>query len=85
MLNNHVFGEQDIQFETSNYPEANYLNDFVSIRLPIFMIHGNHDDPVGIEYLSNIDFLNTTKQINYFGKIRNMERIEVEPILLTKG
>jgi len=85
ILNENVFGAQNVQFETEGYPVANYNNDFLSVKLPIFMIHGNHDDPTGLEYLSNVDFLHSARQINYFGKIRNMEEIEIEPILLTKG
>jgi double-strand break repair protein MRE11 len=29
----------------------------ISIALPIFMIHGNHDDPSGLENVSNVDIL----------------------------
>ena len=62
-----------------------YMNSAVSIRLPIFTIHGNHDDPCGLEYKSNIDMLSENNLVNYFGKITNFEEIEVEPVLFIKG
>ena len=49
------------------------------------MIHGNHDDPSGLEYLSNIDLMNSNNYVNYFGKVTNIEDIEVQPILYVKG
>ena len=84
-LNSHVFGEQDIKFTTEEYDTANYNQPHFSVKLPIFIIHGNHDDPVGLEYLSNIDYLHSSSHLNYFGKVRNIEKIEVKPILFTKG
>lgn len=61
------------------------MNENLSIRIPIFMIHGNHDDPSGLEYLSNIDLMSSNNYVNYFGKVTNIEDIEVVPILFRKG
>lgn len=36
--------------------------------LPVFTIHGNHDDPSGADNLSAVDVLSTCKLLNYFGK-----------------
>ena len=36
--------------------------------LPVFTIHGNHDDPSGADNLSAVDVLSTCKLVNYFGK-----------------
>ena len=80
-----MFGEQNIQFETYQYPQANYMNENLSVAMPIFMIHGNHDDPSGLEYLSNIDLMSQNNYVNYFGKVTNIEEIEVVPILFRKG
>ncbi|CDW79338.1 dna repair exonuclease [Stylonychia lemnae] len=85
MMNQYVFGEQNIQFQTYQYKEANYNNENLSVKLPIFIIHGNHDDPSGLEYLSNIDLMNSNNYVNYFGKVTNIEDIEVVPILFVKG
>jgi double-strand break repair protein MRE11 len=61
------------------------MNENLSIAIPIFMIHGNHDDPSGLEYLSNIDLMSSNNYVNYFGKVTNIEDIEVVPILFRKG
>lgn len=52
------FGRR-VNFESSN----------VNVGLPIFTIHGNHDDPAGANSLSAVDLLSTTSLVNYFGKI----------------
>lgn len=87
ILNRNVFGTQNVlpNFETQNYPNANYLSGHHSIKLPIFSIHGNHDDPVGLEQLSSLDQLSCNHYINYFGKVTNIEQFTVKPVLLTKG
>lgn len=61
------------------------MNENLSVKLPIFIIHGNHDDPSGLEYLSNIDLMGSNNYVNYFGKVTNIEEIEVVPILFVKG
>ena len=74
-----------MKFDTFQYPGANYLNPSLSIRLPIFSIHGNHDDPSGLDMISSQDQLAINHYINYFGKVKNLEKIEVHPILFQKG
>ena len=76
--------KEEISFETTNFA-ANYLNDNVKIKLPIFIIHGNHDDPNGLEYLSAIDQFSVNNLLNYFGKIKSIEVIKVSPIKFQKG
>ena len=51
---------------------ANYFI-FKNIALPIFSIHGNHDDPVGLGGLSAMDNLHATGLVNYFGRISNLK------------
>lgn len=36
--------------------------------LPVFTIHGNHDDPAGQDSLSAVDILSEAGLVNYFGK-----------------
>ena len=55
------------------------------MKLPIFSIHGNHDDPSGLEFFSSLDQVCINHYVNYFGKIKNIEQIEITPILFTKG
>lgn len=67
------------------FKDVNFLNPSFNIRLPIFSIHGNHDDPVGLEMLSSLDQASANNHINYFGKVTNIEQIKVNPVLLEKG
>lgn len=53
--------------------------------MPIFVIHGNHDDPSGDGNLSPIDILSTAGLVNYFGKTASVDDISIVPILLKKG
>ena len=47
-----------------NYQDANF-----AIDLPIFSIHGNHDDPTrdGGDLLAALDLLSMSNMVNYFG------------------
>ena len=63
----------------------------LNVGLPVFTIHGNHDDPAGPENLSAVDVLSTVHYVNYFGKHvfgreedGDIGRIELSPILLQK-
>lgn len=56
--------------------------------LPVFAIHGNHDDPTrdgGTEMLSAIDLLAVSNLINYFGRQDQVDNVQISPILLQKG
>lgn len=65
---------------TVNYEDPNY-----NIALPVFAIHGNHDDPTGEGNLSSLDLLATAGLLNYFGKAASVDDITMTPILLQKG
>lgn len=44
----------------------------MNVAIPVFSIHGNHDDPQGIGAegaLSAVDLLSVTGLTNYFGKV----------------
>lgn len=72
-------------FTIENYPNANFLDTSLNIKYPIFTIHGNHDDPIGVTQTSVIDLLDSCGLVNYFGKRDNVDQINLEPIVLTKG
>ena len=61
----------------------------MNVQLPVFIIHGNHDDPAGVENLSAIDVLSSCSLVNYFGKTTltgtGTGRIQISPVLLRKG
>lgn len=53
----------------STLSRVNFENSNYNIGLPVFTIHGNHDDPGGTENLSAVDILSTGALLNYFGKV----------------
>jgi len=47
---------------------VNFEDPNLNVGLPVFTIHGNHDDPTGADSLSAVDLLSTAGLVNYFGK-----------------
>lgn len=72
-------------FSNLESPIVNYEDPNLNISIPVFSIHGNHDDPTGQRQVSAVDLLATTGLVNYFGRWNNHETVEIEPILLKKG
>lgn len=70
-------------FPTHHQPLANWLDPNTNITLPVFAIHGNHDDPVG--GTSSLDILANNGHLNYFGVTPSLEDIVVHPVMLQKG
>ncbi|PBJ79420.1 endo/exonuclease Mre11 [Trypanosoma cruzi cruzi] len=93
LLRTYVLGDKPIAFSllsdpkrnfpTHPVPLANFQDPNINVAIPIFMIHGNHDDPVG--GTSSIDILAANGLVNYFGQVFSLDDIVVEPILLKKG
>ena len=83
-----ILNDQKELFKAS-FGRVNYEDPFQSVSLPVFSIHGNHDDPSreggGGEALAALDLLAIGNLINYFGKADRVEDIEITPILLQKG
>ena len=88
-----IFGDRPISFEIvsdckNNFSDrtyANYEDPNFNIALPVFIIHGNHDDPAGFGEYSAVDQLSKSNLLNYFGKQKSIDDIEMIPILLQKG
>jgi len=95
ILRNHVLGDRPIQMEYLSDPSVdyahcnskmvNYESGNLNIGLPVFSIHGNHDDPSGFGATSCLDLIHETGFVNYFGKVTDLKHIKVRPILLRKG
>ncbi|KAK4052670.1 meiotic recombination [Microbotryomycetes sp. JL201] len=81
------------------WPNVNYEDENLNVGLPVFSIHGNHDDPQGTGSegaLCALDLLAASGLINYFGRLeighdnenedgeRN-DGLQVKPVLLQKG
>uniref|UniRef100_A0AC35FQW7 Mre11 DNA-binding domain-containing protein n=1 Tax=Panagrolaimus sp. PS1159 TaxID=55785 RepID=A0AC35FQW7_9BILA len=71
-------------FENSQFKLVNYEDPNINVGLPIFSIHGNHDDFSG-KGLMALDILHDAGLVNLFGKFNSVENIVVKPVLLKKG
>lgn len=65
--------------------KPNWEDPNVNIELPIFSIHGNHDDPIGPRTLCEVDTLHQQRLVNYFGKVEDFSEILLKPIVLEKA
>ncbi|KXX73303.1 Double-strand break repair protein mus-23 [Madurella mycetomatis] len=64
---------------------VNYQDPDINISIPVFSIHGNHDDPSGDGHYCSLDLLQVAGLVNYFGRVPEADNIQVKPILLQKG
>ena len=72
-------------FARVNWEDPNY-----NVALPIFAIHGNHDDPSREgpgegAILAPLDILAAASLVNYFGKAESTDSVSLVPVLLAKG
>ena len=77
LLKKHCFGDEPVFIRVTNdledpcVPFMNFNDPHASVSLPVFAIHGNHDDPsresLG-EPLCAMDQLYASNLVNYFGK-----------------
>ncbi|KAK0176359.1 hypothetical protein PV328_000504 [Microctonus aethiopoides] len=93
MIKQYCLGSRPINFQfltdpesvlSSFPPKVNYEDPDINIAIPIFTIHGNHDNP-SFEYTSTLDILVASGLINYFGKLPDLNKITIVPIILKKG
>ncbi|XP_043114342.1 double-strand break repair protein MRE11 isoform X3 [Puntigrus tetrazona] len=80
-----ILSDQAVNFCHSKFPWVNYLDSNLNISIPVFSVHGNHDDPTGADGLCAIDLLSCAGLINHFGRSRSVEKLEISPVLLQKG
>ncbi|KAG6919140.1 hypothetical protein DXG01_008947 [Tephrocybe rancida] len=82
--------------EGYSFPAINYEDPNFNVGIPVFSIHGNHDDPQGAGAegaLCALDVLSVSGLMNYMGKIdlpisdadAQNTGIAVRPVLLRKG
>ena len=67
------------------FDHVNYEDPDINVSIPVFSIHGNHDDPSGQGYKAALDILNMCGLVNYFGRTPEANNIQVTPVLLQKG
>lgn len=63
----------------------NYEDPDYNVAIPVFSIHGNHDDPAGDGQLCSLDLLSVANLCNYFGRAVEVDNITISPILIQKG
>ncbi|KAM3722642.1 Double-strand break repair protein [Dirofilaria immitis] len=73
-----------VNFAHSAFSNVNYEDSNINVGLPIFTIHGNHDDLSG-KGLTALDVLHESGLINLFGKFEEIDQFIVSPVLLVKG
>ena len=67
------------------FPHVNYEDPDINVAIPVFSIHGNHDEPTGDGHFCSLDLLQVSGLLNYFGRTPESDRIDVKPVLLQKG
>jgi double-strand break repair protein MRE11 len=95
MLRKYCFGKRLINFdvvsdENLNFGHTGFGVNFhdpnLNISMPVFSIHGNHDDPTGAQNLCALDILASAGFLNYFGKCNNTQNdVQINPVLVKKG
>lgn len=69
----------------STFNHVNYEDPDINVAIPVFSIHGNHDDPSGAGHLAALDLLQMSGLLNYYGRVPESDNILVKPVLLQKG
>ncbi|XP_050097723.1 double-strand break repair protein MRE11 [Anopheles aquasalis] len=95
LLKTYTLGDKPIQLQVLRDENAsladtlsstmNYEDPNVNIAIPVFSIHGNHDDMTGFGHISAMELLSTNGYVNYFGKWNNLNQVIIKPLLLQKG
>ncbi|TAQ88623.1 hypothetical protein B7494_g3072 [Chlorociboria aeruginascens] len=67
------------------FNHVNYEDPDINVAIPVFSIHGNHDDPTGDGAFCALDLLQVSGLMNYFGRTPEADRIDIKPVLLQKG
>ncbi|XP_073071940.1 double-strand break repair protein MRE11 isoform X3 [Manis javanica] len=80
-----IISDQSVNFGFSKFPWVNYQDGNLNISIPVFSIHGNHDDPTGADALCALDILSCAGFVNHFGRSMSVEKIDISPVLLQKG
>ena len=82
-----IVSDQKLNFK-ANGGRVNFEDPNFAVQMPVFTIHGNHDDPTrngGSGSLSAVDLVAACNLINYFGKSETVDNVEIAPVLIKKG
>ena len=67
------------------FGHVNYEDQDINVAIPVFSIHGNHDEPSGAGNFCSLELLEVAGLVNYFGRVPEVDNIQVRPVLLQKG
>ncbi|CAF9935663.1 MAG: meiotic recombination [Alectoria fallacina] len=67
------------------FNHVNYEDPDINVAIPVFSIHGNHDDPSGDGRFAALDLLQAAGLVNYYGRTPEADNLQVKPVLLQKG
>ncbi|KAF2746445.1 hypothetical protein M011DRAFT_404190 [Sporormia fimetaria CBS 119925] len=67
------------------FDHVNYEDPDINVAIPVFAIHGNHDDPSGEGSYSALDLLQVSGLVNYYGRQMENDKVSIKPVLLQKG
>jgi len=88
----NCLGEKPCELEMLSDPSevldgghVNYEDPDINVAIPVFSIHGNHDDPTGDGHYCALDLLQASGLLNYIGRIPESDKLEIKPVLLQKG
>ncbi|KAM0717111.1 hypothetical protein Q7P37_006963 [Cladosporium fusiforme] len=93
-LRMNCFGDKPCEIEmlsdaseqfAGSFNHVNYEDPDINVAIPVFSIHGNHDDPSGEGHLAALDILQMSGLLNYYGRMPESDNIQVKPVLLQKG
>ena len=93
-LRMNCFGEKPCELEMMSdasehfegmFDHVNFEDLDINVAIPVFSIHGNHDDPSGQGHLAALDILQMSGLLNYYGRTPESDNISVKPVLLQKG
>ncbi|EFN86093.1 Double-strand break repair protein MRE11 [Harpegnathos saltator] len=75
--------DSELVFRHCAQKHVNYEDPNLNVSIPVFTIHGNHDDP-SFGTVGSMDVLSATGFVNYFGKWTDLTRVVMPPIILKK-
>ncbi|KLO15537.1 DNA repair exonuclease [Schizopora paradoxa] len=93
LLREYTLGDKPVELELLSdaaegkaagfsFPAVNYEDPNFNVSIPVFSIHGNHDDPQGAGpegALCALDLLSVTGLLNYMGKIDLPTSADIDP------
>ena len=85
---NHLLGEgNSVEVISSDglTSNPNCYDDNIRVKIPMFIIYGNHDKPGGFNFVTVDELLSVPGLINLFNSSDSKEGIELQPVVLKKG